>query len=187
MAFCAARPDPDPACPDNVDILCNASGEVVDCNFGGFVTKVVAACGTRDLCVSTGDLEGPFCALGTEPDPRCPPASNSLDKPHCGDAGHLLMCRNGYLVGDKDCGDASLCYTPPPPWNGALEDPICIVAASVDPTCAAIPTPASGDPRHKTGCEGNQAIDCIDDHLTAITDCGAKGCTAKDDIGACNR
>ena len=93
-AFCAARPDPDLACPDNIDAICNANGDVVDCNFGGYVTKVVASCGSADLCISSGDLDGPFCALGSEPDPRCPPASDYLIVPHCGDGGHLCTAKD---------------------------------------------------------------------------------------------
>lgn len=123
-----------------------------------------------------------FCALQSEPDPRCPPTALSESLQLTCSAGHLLYCMGSYATYDLDCGGADLCYTPPPGPAGSPAEPLtCVFSAAIDPRCAAAPVPAgSTDPRQKSVCLENEIILCVDDRVWGTTSCGPQGCTAQD-------
>lgn len=193
QAFCAVRPDPDPACPaSGTRTVCEADGHVADCS-GGYIQKEYWGCGAPDLCISDRTYN-PFCALSSQPDPHCPqpPAGSTADAFQfvCGDAGHLVGCQNGYAVSDKDCGGADLCHAPQPAMPATFDnEPICIVSGSPDPRCAAFITPPfqGADIHKKTGCDGTLLLFCTDDFLDETSDCGAKGCVATAGFASCGQ
>ena len=181
-AICALRPDPEPGCvAGSGGWACDKAGEVVICAPGGYAWDVAGTCGAPDLCISGVEYNA-FCALANAPDARCPPPGT--EPPFICGGGHLLACQSGYVVKDTDCGGADLCYAPPK--VGPVEEAMCVASAIPDPRCLALPAGQANDPRQKQGCDGTQIFYCLDNLVTELHECGAKGCVAGTGYAACN-
>jgi hypothetical protein len=123
------------------------------CAFGRGNRWKVATC--EDACVKPGSRA--FCALSTEPDPRC-----TRDNLVYCDGTDAVWCLGGFAIEREPCSETGrVCVIGD--WLGA----ICAVSAAPNAACRELAGPYS------ELCDGAQLVTCYGSHVTSIRTCSA--------------
>lgn len=147
-------------CAGNTIKIC----EYPDCaELGGCGTFWLDTDCGDSLCVQPDKGSEPFCALSTEPEPRCEgPGLRS----YCEDDARVT-CQQGFATSATDCSESEqVCV---PLANRAL----CSLSREPHPSCA-----ETGDEVVGPGCDGERLISCDSGYATLEQPCDGACVTA---------